>query len=101
MNYQEEIKELRDRISEYETLLEKLISAPYSSGVIASEEKDGMYLVKKPTGDAVILPVKPQKDGLPRLFLNTRVLISDNAIVGALPAELMEKETPPHFDFID
>ncbi len=102
MTYQEEIRELSNRINEYEGILEKLITAPYTDGVIASEEGDGMYLVKKRSGDAVILPVKPQKDGSPlRLFLNTKVIVSNNAIIGILPNELVEKETPPHFDFIE
>ena len=102
MTYQGEIRELRGRIDDYEKILEKMITAPYSDGVIASEEGDGMYLVKKRTGEAVILPVKQQENGAPlRLFLNTKVLISSNAIVGILPSELQEKETPPHFDFID
>lgn len=102
MTYQEEIRELRGRIDEYENILGKLISAPYSDGVIASEEGDGMYLVKKRSGESVILPVKPQEDGNPlRLLLNMKVLISSNAIIGILPSELQEKEPPPHFDFLE
>lgn len=102
MTYQEEISKLRDRIEDYEKILSQLIQAPYSDGIIASEEKDGMYLVKKRSGETIILPVKPQEEGIKlRLFLNTKVLISSNAIIGILPSELQEKETPPHFDFID
>lgn len=102
MTYQEEIKELRARIDDYEEILGKMITAPYSDGVIASEERDGMYLVRKRSGETVILPVRPQEDGARlRLLLNTKVLISSNAIVGILPDELQEKETPPHFDFIE
>ena len=36
MSYQEEIDALRDKISEYEKLLEKVIEGPYMESVVIS-----------------------------------------------------------------
>ena len=102
MTYQEENKELRERISQYEALLEKVVSAPFSEGTIVSESVDGMCRVKRKGGDSLILPIKPADVGKPTtLPVGTKVLTSEKAVLGVMPEELIEKEEIPHFNLIE
>lgn len=55
MTIQEENKELRSQIKEYEQLLDKVMKGPYQSGSIASKEHEGMYRVLLDDGKETII----------------------------------------------
>ena len=45
MTLQEENKQLRERLEEYEALIQKMMDGPYTSGTIVSKAFKNMYRV--------------------------------------------------------
>lgn len=60
MTLQEENKELRDKLNEYENLLLKMMEGPYSSGTVISKTALGMYRVATDGGTEVIISAHPE-----------------------------------------
>ena len=58
MTYQEEIDALRDKISQYEELLEKVMDGPFMESVVISQY-NGLYRVMV-NGNEVIIPKSPK-----------------------------------------
>lgn len=55
MTVQEENAKLRERIKEYEEMLEKMMGGPYSSGTIVSKQAMNMFRVTSDKGDELLL----------------------------------------------
>lgn len=58
MTYQEEINALRDKISKYEELLEKVMDGPFMESTIISQH-NGLYRVMV-NGNEIIIPKSPK-----------------------------------------
>ena len=68
MTLQEENKQLRERLGEYEALIQKMMDGPYTSGTIISKDFKNMYRVSLDSGEERILTSIPElgvlKEGL-------------------------------------
>ena len=60
MTLQEENKQLRERLKEYEALIQKMMDGPYTSGTIVSKDFKNMYRVSIDNGDEKILAAKEE-----------------------------------------
>ena len=100
MTLQEENEKLREKLSEYEDLLLKMMEGPYSSGTIISKTALNMYRVATDAGTEEIIVAHPEikrsvlKEGC-RVILNTKM------ITNVLPVELEKTPEEVKFDFID
>lgn len=94
----EYVKELEQKVHKYESILEKAMGAPYRQGVIVAGPEEGMYTVQA-GGSNLIFPTNP-KIGI-KLPIGSNVMLSQHLIVGVLSDNLLEKEAPVNFDFID
>lgn len=99
MGYAEENEKLRERLSEYEDILGKVMEGPFTEGVIKSAAFNHMYRVDK-GGSTMFIPYNPQKPELASLKIGQRVLLAKSIIVDLLPEELTQKPDPVKFDFI-
>lgn len=96
MNYQEEIDALRDKISGYERLLEKVIEGPYMESVVISQH-NGLYRVMV-NGNEVIIPKSPKLTD--DLKTGDKVIVNKNMIICILPEELEKPVKPVEFERI-
>lgn len=100
MTTQEENKELREKISKYEQLLEEMMEGPYISGTITSKSALNMYRVAADDGKDLLLLPNPNIDKA--LFKEgTRVLFNTRMITHLLPLELEKTPEKVEFNFID
>lgn len=100
MTVQEENTKLRERIKEYEEMLEKMMEGPYSSGTIVSKQAMNMFRVTSDKGDELLLTPSPNVS-TSNLKEGTRVLFNHNMIVDLLPSELEKTPEEVKFNFID
>lgn len=100
MTIQEENKELRSQIKDYEKLFEKMMGGPYQSGSITSKEYKGMYRVLLDNGKETIITANNKVDKK-LLKEGARVMCNTNVITEVLPDELEKKPEEVNFDFID
>lgn len=81
----EEIVELREKVSQYEQLMEEMMEGPSISGTIISKNALNLIRVKTDDGKEVLLPIAPSmgvtKEG-------TRVIVRGNLVTQVLPEEL-------------
>lgn len=100
MNIREENEQLREKIDNYEQILEKVMEGPFFSGIVASKPAEGIYRVISDEGKEVLIaghpniPTQNLKEG-------TRVMLNQSIIVKVLPKELEKKQPEVHFDFIE
>ena len=98
MTLQEENKQLRERLEEYEALIQKMMDGPYTSGTIVSKDFKNMYRVSLDSGEERILTSIPElgvlKEGL-------RVMVNNTSIVEILSTRLEKTPEKIQFDFID
>ena len=100
MTLQEENKELREKLKDYEDLLLKMMEGPYSSGTVISKTALGMYRVATDGGTEVIISAHPEikrntlKEGC-------RVVVNSKMITNVMPVELEKTPEEVKFDFID
>ena len=98
MTLQEENKQLRERLEEYEALIQKMMDGPYTSGTIISKDFKNMYRVSLDSGEERILTSIPElgvlKEGL-------RVMVNNTSIVEILSTRLEKTPEKIQFDFID
>ena len=100
MNTIEENKKLREKLSEYEQLLEKMMEGPYISGTIASKSALSMFRVVSDDGKELLLVPHPTIDKS-KLREGARVLFNHQMITHILPTELEKTPEEVKFDFID
>lgn len=98
MTLQEENRQLRERLKEYEALLQKTMDGPYTSGTVISKDFKNMYRVLSDSGDEKILTVNPE---LGTIKEGSRVMINGTSIVEILPTRLEKTPEKIQFDFID
>ena len=96
MNNQEEINALRDKISQYEKLLEKVMDGPFMESVVISQH-NGLYRVMV-NGNEVIIPKSPKLDENPKT--GDKVMVNKNMIICILPEELEKPVKPVEFERI-
>lgn len=96
MSYQEEIKALRDKISQYEELLEKVMNGPFMESVVISQYS-GLYRVMV-NGNEVIIPKSPNLATNPKA--GDKVMVNKNMIISILPEELEKPIKPVEFEHI-
>lgn len=96
MSYQEEINALRDKISQYEKLLEKVMDGPFMESVVISQYS-GLYRVMV-NGNEVIIPKSPNLATNPKA--GDKVMVNKNMIISILPEELEKPVKPVEFDHI-
>lgn len=96
MSYQEEINALRDKISQYEKLLEKVMDGPFMESVVISQYS-GLYRVMV-NGNDVIIPKSPNLATNPKA--GDKVMVNKNMIISILPEELEKPVKPVEFDHI-
>ena len=100
MDYKEEVAKLREKLTEYEEMLQKVFAGPLMEGKIMSIAHNGMYRIST-EGKDVILPYNPENGDLSNLKVGAKVLANEKAIFAVLPEELAVKPKPVEFDFID
>lgn len=99
MTLQEENKELRERLEEYEAIINDMMAGPYHEGLVISNEWQNMFRVNS-GGEDVIIPRNPLNEDLINLKKGSKVLVSKGGIAYNLPDELVIEEPPVKFDFI-
>jgi len=100
MDYKEEISQLREKLTEYEEVLQKVFTGPLMEGKILSIAHNKMYRIST-GGKEVILPYNPENQDLSNLKIGAKVLANEKAIFAVLPDELAITPTPVEFNFID
>lgn len=100
MTLQEENKELRNKLDEYEKLLVSMMEGPFASGTIVSKTALNLYRIAGDDGKEVIMSANPE---LSRSLLKegARVVFNKNMITNILPLELEKTPEVVNFDFID
>ena len=100
MTLQEENKELRNKLDEYEKLLVSMMEGPFASGTIVSKTALNLYRIAGDDGKEVIMSANPE---LKRSLLKegARVVFNKNMITNILPLELEKTPEVVNFDFID
>lgn len=100
MTTTEENKLLREKIKEYENLLEKMMGGTHESGTVASEVSSNMCRVIADTGTEKILALHPniKKNSVK---LGVRVLFNTQMVVDILPFGLEKVPEEVSFDFIN
>ena len=98
MTLQEENRQLRERLKEYEALLQKTMDGPYTSGTVISKDFKNMYRVLSDSGDEKILTVNPE---LGTIKEGSRVMINGTSIVEILSTRLEKTPEKIQFDLID
>lgn len=96
MTYQKEIDALRDKISKYENLLEKVMDGPFMEGVVISQH-NGLYRVMVNSNE-VIIPESPKLNENPKA--GDKVMVNKNMIICILPEELEKPVKPVEFERI-
>lgn len=96
MSYQEEINALRDKVSQYEELLDKVMDGPFMESTIISQH-NGLYRVMA-NGNEVIIPKSPKLTGNPKI--GDKVMVNKNMIIDILPKELEKPIKPVEFERI-
>lgn len=96
MIYQEEIDALRDKISKYENLLEKVMDGPFMESTIISQH-DGLYRVMV-NGNEIIIPKSPKLNENPKA--GDKVMVNKNMIICILPEELEKPVKSVEFERI-
>ncbi len=96
MSYQKEIDALRDKISQYEKLLEKIMDGPFMESVVISRH-NGLYRVMV-NGNEVIIPKSPKLTD--NLKTGDKVMVNKNMIISILPEELEKPVKPVEFEHI-
>ncbi|MDY5911887.1 MAG: AAA family ATPase [Inconstantimicrobium porci] len=96
MTYQEEINALRDKISKYEELLEKVMDGPFMESTIISQH-NGLYRVMV-NGNEIIIPKSPKLTENPKT--GDKVMVNKNMIICILPEELEKPVKPVEFERI-
>lgn len=100
MNLREENEQLREKLDNYEQILEKAMEGPFYAGVIVSKPADGLYRVATEEGKEVILALNPQINSY-EAKEKALVMVNNTMIVSILPKELEKKQPEVHFDFIE
>lgn len=100
MTITEENEKLREKLAQYEELLDKMLGGPFSSGTITSKTALGMLRVTGDDGKEQVLAPSPDIDES-TLIEGTRVLFSSQMIAYILPPELEKTPEEVKFDFID
>ena len=98
MTLQEENKQLREQLKKYESLIEKMIDGPYTSGTIISKDFKGMYRVSLDNGNEKILTANPE---IKNIKEGSRVMVNNSTIVETLSDRLEKTPEKVQFDFID
>ena len=99
MTIQEENVKLREKLSEYEKLIEEIMEGPYISGTIVSRTAMNMFRVASDEGKELLLMPGPKITN--NLKEGTRVLVNAKMIVDLLPSELEKTPEEVKFNFID
>ena len=100
MTIQEENQKLREKIKDYEEMIEEMMMGPYVSGTIISKTAMNMFRVISDEGKELLLIPSP-KITVNSLKEGTRVLFNSKMIVDFLPAELEKSPEEVKFTFID
>lgn len=100
MTLSEENKELREKISEYEDLILKMMEGPYASGTVISKTALNMYRVATDEGREIIIAVHPEVEKS-KLKEGARVILNQHMVTNLLPLELEKTPEEVHFDFIN
>lgn len=100
MTLQEENEKLREKLSEYETLILKMMEGPFFGGTIISKTALSMYRVSTEDGREIIIASHPELDKS-KLKEGTRVVINQHMITNFMPTELEKTPEEVKFDFID
>ena len=100
MTIQEENQKLREKIKDYEEMIEEMMMGPYVSGTIISKTAMNMFRVISDEGKELLLIPSP-KITVNSLKEGTRVLFNSKMIVDFLPAELEKSPEEVKFNFID
>lgn len=93
MSNQEEINALRNKISQYEELLKKVMDGPFMESVVISQH-NGLYRVMV-NGSEVIIPKSPKLTDNPKTGDKVMVMI-----ICILPEELEKPVKPVEFEHI-
>ena len=99
MTLQEENRELREKIAEYEELIEEITNGPQQSGTISSKIGLNMVRVTSDDGDSRILKFDPKVKS--RIKEGTRVIFNQRMITEILPEELEKTPEEIQFDYIE
>lgn len=99
MTLQEENRELRDKISQYEELIEEISNGPCKSGTISSKIGLNMVRVTSDDGDDHILKFDPKVK--PLIKEGARVIFNNVMIIEILPEELEKTPEDIQFEYID
>jgi len=99
MTLQEENRELREKIEQYEELLEEINNGPQHSGTISSRVALNMVRVTSDDGDDHILKFQPNVR--PFIKEGKRVIFNNVMITEILPEELEKTPEEVQFDYIE
>lgn len=100
MTLQEENKELRKKLNEYESIILKMMDGPFMSGTIVSKTAMNLYRIAGDEGKEVIMSANPELERA-RLKEGARVVYNKNMITSLLPFELEKTPETVDFEFID
>lgn len=100
MTQQEEIQQLREKLEEYEAIINDMMNGPYHEGLVTSNEWNNMFRVLS-GGEDIIVSRNPLEESLASLKKGMKVLLSKGGIAHLLPDELMIEEPPVKFDFVN
>lgn len=96
MTYQEEIKELREKVSSYEELLQTVLEGPYKEAVVVSGPVNNLYRIQIAGAGDGFFPYDLNKP-LSRLEVGAKVIVNDKIICNILDDRLMIKPEPVEF----
>lgn len=96
----EENELLREKIKDYESLLEKVMEGPFFTATLVSKSIDTLCRIATDDGKEFVLNVNPKISPFD-LKEGKRVLCNQHLIMRVLPTELEKTPEPVKFDFID
>lgn len=98
MSYQEEIRELREKVNSYEELLETVLQGPFKEAIIISGPVNNLYRVQTAGAGDGFFPFDASNEDLHKLKTGTKVIINEKIIVDKLADDLMIKPDPVEFN---
>ena len=100
MTMYEENELLREKIKDYESLLEKVMEGPFFTATLISKSIDTLCRIATDDGKEFVLNVNPKISPFD-LKEGKRVLCNQHLIMRVLPTELEKTPEPVKFDFIE
>ena len=100
MNTLEENRLLREKLEEYESLIEDMMKGPAFSGTVVSKSAYGTFRVMKDGGEEILMVANPEINKRD-LTEGCRVMFNQSMITRILPLELEKTPEEVKFDFVD